>query len=261
MTRTRTTQTMATQTPTTGRAVTTAVAAAALGGLLVVAAAAVTAVLVGALLLAQAAVLAGWHRGLRVPGLRGGVVVGTGAAVAADLLVTAAPDDRPLRALPAVMAGVLVASLVHQVLRRGGRVDLVASLTATGTLGALVALAAMHLGTAAEPDGTVLVATAAVPAALVAVAEALRPATGAPTWSGLVVAVVAALVTAAAAVSAADRLGWSVALGAAAAGAAAGWVGTVAAARTARLEPALVIGLPQVLAAPAVYVASRLLAG
>jgi hypothetical protein len=252
---------MTTRTPTTGRPVATAVAAAALGGLLVVAAAAGTASLVGALLLAQAAALAGWHRGLGVPGLRGGVVVGAGAALAAALLVAAAPDDRPLRALPAVVAGVLVASLVHQVLRRDGRVDLVASLTATGSLGVFVALAAMHLATAAEPDGTVLVASAAVPAALVAVDEGLRPVTGAPAWSGLVVAVGAAAVTAAGAVAATDRLGWSVVLGCAAAGAAAGWVGTVVAARTARVQSALVAGLPQLLAAPAVYVASRLLVG
>jgi hypothetical protein len=249
-----------TRTPTT-RTVATAVAAPALGGLLVVTAAAGSAPLVGALLLAQGAVVAGWHRGMGAPGLRGGAVVGAAAAVAADVLVAGAPDDRPLRALPAVVAGAVVASLVHQVVRRDGRAALTASLTATGSLGVLVALAAMHLETAAEPDGTVLVAAAAVPAALVATAESLRPVTGAPRWTGAAVAVVAAAATAAAAVSLADRMGWSVALGCAAAGAAAGWVGTLVVSRTARHQPALLVGLPQLLAAPAVYVASRLLAG
>ena len=245
----------------TTRTVATAVAAPALGALLVLAAAAGTAPLVGALLLAQAAVVADWHRALGVPGLRGGVLVGAGTALAADLLVAAAPGDRPLRALPAVAAGALVASVVHQVVRRDGRVGLTSSLTATGSLGALVALVAMHLATAAEPDGAVLVATAAVPAALVAVAEAPRPVTGAPAWSGLPVAVGAAAATAAAAVAVADGTGWSVALGCASAGALAGWVGTLVVARSARPGPALLAGLPQLLAAPAVYVASRLLVG
>jgi len=238
-----------------------AVAAPALGALLVVAAAAGEAPLVGALLLAQAAVLAGWHRGLEAPGLRGGVVVGAAAALAGDLLVAGGPDDRPLRALPAVVAGALVASLVHQVVRRDGRAGLTVSLTATGSLGLLVALAATHLATAVEPDGTLLVASAAVPAALVATAESLRPVTGAPAWSAAVVAVVAAAATAASAVSAADGMDWSVALGCAAAGAGAGWVGSLVVARAARPQPALLVGLPQLLAAPAVYVASRLLAG
>ena len=242
-------------------AVVTAVAATALGAVLVLAAAAGTAPLVGALLLAQASVVAGWHRGLGVPGLRGGAVVGAATALAADLLVAAAPDDRPLRALPAVVAGALVASVVHQAVRRDGRAALTASLTATGSLGVLVALAAMHLATAAEPDGAVLVAAAAVPAAVVAAAEALRPVTGAPAWSGLVVALVVAVATAVAVAAAADRAGWSVASGCAAAGAAAGWVATVVVARASRPEPLLLVGLPQLLAAPAVYVASRLLVG
>ena len=254
-----------TRAPTT-RAVATAVVApavgaAVLGALLVVAAAAGTEPLVGALLLVQAAVVADWHHALGAPGRRGGVVVGAATALAADLAVTAASDERPLRAIPAVVAGALVASVVHQVLRRDGRTALTTSLTATGSLGVLVALAAMHLATAAEPDGTVLVATAAVPAAVVAAAEALRPVTGAPGWSGLPVAAVAAAGTAVAAVAAADRMAWSVALGCAAAGALAGWVGTVVVARSVWRGPALLAGLPQLLAAPAVYVASRLLVG
>ena len=239
----------------------TAVAAPALGALLVLATAAGTAPLVGALLLAQAAVVAGWHSGLGAPGLRGGAAVGAGTALAADLLVAVAPDDRPLRALPAVVAGALVASVVHQVVRRDGRTALTASLTATGSLGVLVALAAMHLATAAEPDGTALVAAAAVPAAVVTMAEALRPVTGAPAWSGMVVAVVTAAATATAVVAAGDRTGWSVAAGCAAAGAAAGWVATVVVTRTARPQAVLLVGLPQLLAAPAAYVASRLRVG
>ena len=251
-----------TRAPTT-RAVATAVVApavgaAVLGALLVVAAAAGTEPLVGALLLVQAAVVADWHHALGAPGRRGGVVVGAATALAADLAVTAASDERPLRAVPAVVAGALVASVVHQILRRDGRTALTTSLTATGSLGVLVALAAMHLATAAGPDGTVLVATAAVPAAVVAAAEALRPVTGAPGWSGLPVAAVAAAGTA---VAAADRMAWSVALGCAAAGALAGWVGTVVVARSVWRGPALLAGLPQLLAAPAVYVASRLLVG
>jgi hypothetical protein len=237
------------------------VGSVALGALLVVAAAAGTGPLVGALLLAQAAVLAGWHRGLDVPGGRGGVVVGAAAALSADLLVAAAPDDRPLRALPAVLAAALVASIAHQLLRRDGRVALTASLTATGSAAVLVTLAAMHLATAQESDGAVLVAVAAVPAAAVAAGEALRTATGAATWVGLVAATAATLATAAVALAHEDRLGWSVVLGSAAAGAGAGWVGTVLAGRTDRPQPALLVGLPQVLAAPAVYVASRLLVG
>lgn len=250
----------------TTRPVATAVAlpalgALALGALLVVAAAAGTAPLVGALLLVQAAVVADWHRALAAPGSRGGVVVGAATALAADLVVVAASDERPLRALPAVVAGSLVAAVVHQVVRRDGRTALTTSLTATGSLGVLVALAAMHLATAAEPDGTVLVATAAAPAAVVAAAEALRPVTRAPAWSGLPVAVVAAAATAVAAVAVADGMAWSVALGCATAGAVAGWVGTLVVARSVRPGPTLLAGLPQLLAAPAVYVASRLLVG
>ena len=100
-----------------------------LGAALVLGAATSRGLLLVAVLLMQGLLIARWHPSLAVPGAAGGVVVAGVAAVAADVLVLRGDGDRPLSAVPAVLALAVLAALVHQLARRHGRERVIASLS------------------------------------------------------------------------------------------------------------------------------------
>ena len=125
-----------------------------------------------AVLLVQGLLVAGWFPALRVPGAAGGQVVVGAAAVAADLAVLAADETRPLEHVAAVLGLALLAALAHQLVRRDGRVELTASLTATGAAAVLTGLAAAWLALDVSRAGTGLLVLAAAAAAA---AAARRP--------------------------------------------------------------------------------------
>lgn len=216
-------------------------------------------VLALAVMLAQALVVTTWHRVLEVPGATGGAVVAGVAALAADGLVLDAEGDRPLAALPAVLALSFVAGLVHQIVRRDGRERLNASLSATVALCVLTVPAATYVAVEASEAGAPLVTAAAVPAGIVAAATALRRERGLGWWVGP--AAVAAGAAVGLVLSVSTDLGLAAALAVAAAAGAAAWVADDLVGRTSRPHPALAGGLSQALAAPVAYVLGRLLVG
>ena len=253
-----------------------AAGACALGAALVIGVATDPGVLLAAVLLAQAAVVVGWHRCLDVPGATGGRVVAGAAALGSDVLVLADAGDQPLSAVPAVLAMAMLAALVHQLLRQDGRDRLTASLTATVSLAALASLGSTFLAVSEAEDGLGLVSTAATAAALVVAGVSVRR------WRGgshrhhisrdmsVDVAVVAAAgAVAAVAVVALDGLPVVPAIAVAGSAAAISWVASVLAARA----PAAAAqrgawwgagpsaGLPMLVAGPVAYVLGRLLVG
>lgn len=76
--------------------------------------------MVGALVVVQLGLVAAWHSVLAAPGRRGGMVIGAGAAIAADI-VLASRDLHPAGGLMGVLALSLVASMLHQLMRRPRR--------------------------------------------------------------------------------------------------------------------------------------------
>ena len=237
-----------------------AVAALALGAALVLGAAAGPAVLAAAVLLAQGLVIVDWHRTLGVAGARGGIVVGAVAAVGSDALVLADVGERPLAAVPGVLAAAVVGALVHQLARRDGRDRLTASLTATVSLAALVALGSTLLAVHDEKDGLALISTAAAAAALVAAGVTARQLAGAPRRADVaVVAGAAVLVTVS--VVALDGLAVTPAFAVAGTAGTVAWVAGVLVARSAEPHVGPGAALPLVLAGPVAYVLGRLLVG
>jgi hypothetical protein len=232
----------------------------ALGAALVLGAATAPAVLLLAVVLGQGLVVAGWHRSLGVPGAVGGMVVGAVGALVCDVLVLAGAGDRPLSALPGVLALVVLAGLVHQLARRDGRDRLNASLSATVAMTALAGLGATYLAASDGEDGLGLVSAAAVSAALVVAGSVLRARLGLPKAVDLAVLLVAAAVSAAG-VLALDGLAGGPALAVAASAAVVAWAATLLVARSSAPDPGVAVGLPLVLAGPVAYVLGRLLVG
>ncbi|MGY1695001.1 MULTISPECIES: hypothetical protein [unclassified Geodermatophilus] len=91
----------------------------------------------GAVLLLQVVLALGWALALAPAGARGAVALAVAAAVAADLLVVGVEDPGP-GVLLAVAGPALLAAVVHQMLRRPPRTDVVGSL---GSVALLVASA------------------------------------------------------------------------------------------------------------------------
>jgi hypothetical protein len=237
-----------------------AAVALALAAALVLGSATAPAVLLVAVVLAQGLVVAGWHRSLDVPDVRGGAVVGAAAALGCDLLVLVEAGDRPLSALPGLLAVAVLAALVQQLARRDGRDRLTASLAATVSLTSFAGLGATYLAASDGEDGLGLVSAAAVAAALVVAGDAARHRLGWPPLLGtLVVAGAAAL--AALAVVALDGVAGGPAAAVAATAAVVAWAATVLVARTAAPDLGVTAGLPIVLAGPVAYVLGRLLVG
>lgn len=237
-----------------------AVAALVLAAALALGVAAAPVALLGAVLLAQGLVVAGWHRSLAVPGARGGRVVGALAAVASDALVLTGTGQRPLSAVPAVLACAVLAALVHQLARRDGRERLTASLTATVSLAVLVVLGAAFLAVPTGEDGRALVSAAAAAAALAVAGGVVRRRTGAPRRADIAV-VAGAGALSAAVIVALDALPPVPALAVAASAAGLSWVATLLVSRSAAPDAVLAAGLPLVLAGPVAFVLGRLLVG
>lgn len=239
------------------RAATAPAGALALGGAVVLGAATGPAVLLAAVLLTQATVIFGWHRSLDAPGSSGGLVVGAASALGADLVWITAAGDRDLPDVPAVLALAVVASVVHQLARRGDRDGLVESLTATATLAALAAAGSFLLPLADTTKGLWLVIATAISGALVPAFEVVRRRYLPTAWAEVAVVGAAAAVGAAVAISV-GGLAVLVALSCAAAAAVAAWLAVGLVARSPNPHVALMVGLPLLLAAPAAYVVSRL---
>lgn len=234
--------------------------ALALGAALVLGAVTEPAVLLAAVVLAQGLVVAGWHRSLAVPGARGGLVVAAVAALASDGLVLADAGDRPLSAVPGVLALAVLAGLVHQLARRDGRDRLNASLTATVSLAALATLGSIFLAVQDAEGGVALVGAAAVPAALVVAGRVARQGLRGPGWADLAV-MTAATAGAASAVVALGGLSPVPALAVAGTSAVVALAAAVLASRSAAPDIGVGAALPVVLAGPVAYVLGRLLVG
>ncbi|WP_409328616.1 hypothetical protein [Trujillonella humicola] len=122
-----------------------------------------------AVLLLQVALVAAWVPAAGVPGGAGVPVIGLAAAAAADALLVL-PDDPQLGALVAVPGVAFVAAVLHQMLRRAPRADVVGSLAGVLLLVCAVCALAVLLRLPDTADGLRPAATAAlvVGAALVA---------------------------------------------------------------------------------------------
>jgi hypothetical protein len=238
-------------------------------GLLAVAAYAGAVPLALAVAFVQVVFIVGWFAVIDVPGGRGGAIVAAGAAVLADglLLAQALRTDEPDLAPVAVTLGLaLLAAFVHQIARRRGRPDVVASITATLTVTAIAVLGALLLPAASGRDSAAAAVVAVVVGAGLATASTLLPLSP---WVAAVVAVVVAAAVGAALGATSDDVGVvpGSALGAVAAVLA--LLGTTVArfvvydAADRPVEPVLRLAvpalLPLLLAAPAAYVLSRVL--
>ena len=137
-----------------------------LAGAVAVGASAGDAALAVAVLGTQAVLISGWYRALDVPGGIGGIVVAGAAAVTADVLLLVRDDARPLTLVAGVLGLGMLATLVHQLVRRPVRARLTESLTATTTLLALAVLAALFIPAADTRGGAALVAVTSLAAAL-----------------------------------------------------------------------------------------------
>ena len=239
---------------------TAALAALALSAALVLGGLTATPVLLVAVLLAQGLLVAGWLPALRVPGAVGGRLVVAATAVVADIAVLVADETRPLEHVAAVLALALLAALAHQLVRRDGRVELTASLTATGAAAVLAGLASAWLALDVSRAGTGLLVLAAVAAAAAPLADLAAGAAGLPRWVGFLGAV-AVTGLAAVAVAATTNVSLAAALVAGTGGAVAARLAVLLANRAVAPHPLLSAALPAVLVAPAVYLLGRVLVG
>ncbi|WP_336028430.1 hypothetical protein [Geodermatophilus sp. FMUSA9-8] len=138
----------------------------------------------GVVLVLQAALVAAWVLAVAPAGARGAAALALAAAVAADLLAASAdPTGGPGPGVLLVVAGpALVVAVVHQMLRRPPRADVVGSLGTVALLVAAVCALALLLlpevaGDAASPAASpLLVAGAALAAGHLADALVPRPA-------------------------------------------------------------------------------------
>ncbi len=150
-----------------------ALGSAALAALVAVAAYSGPMVVGAAVAVAVLALAAGWADLLDLPDARGtGAVLGLTGLLAAAAGVYSVDRPRPLTAFAALLAFSVLAAFAHELLRRGGRADLVESVT--GTLSGQV-VAVLGAGWVLVPTTRlgvqgVLVAAAAVVAARAATA-------------------------------------------------------------------------------------------
>lgn len=116
----------------------------------------------------------GWPRLVDLPSPRGVQVVLLLATIAAAGS-TLVGDGRDLRWLPVGLAITLVASFLHQLLRRDGRARLVATLGGTALGAGLIASGACFVGAVDQDDGPLLVLAAVIAVCLSTVLDwALR---------------------------------------------------------------------------------------
>ncbi len=172
-----------------------AVASVALAALLVVAAWSGPLLAAAAVAVSVLALASGWGSLLDLPDERGTAVVVLLTGSAALAAVAAGFDARrPLAVFAAVVAAAVLLAFAHELLRGGGRADLVESVT--GTLSGQV-VAVLGAGWVLLPS-TGLGVAGVVPAAAAVVAARLATALpgAASAWAGLVLGAVAAGVAA-----------------------------------------------------------------
>ncbi|MGY1607365.1 MULTISPECIES: hypothetical protein [unclassified Geodermatophilus] len=134
----------------------------------------------GAVLLLQVALAAAWARALAPAGAAGAVVLAVAAAAGSDLLVRSVEDPGP-GVLLVVAGPALLAAVVHQMLRRPPRSDVVGSLGSVAVLvSSACALSPFLLpGVAGDPDSPatspLLVVAGALAAGLLVDAVLPRP--------------------------------------------------------------------------------------
>jgi hypothetical protein len=216
----------------------------------------------------QVVLIVGWFAVLDVPGGRGGTIVALLSALVADALLLAQTlrnGEADLLPVAVTLAFALLAAFVHQIARRGGRPEVVASITATLTVATLAVLAALLLPAASEDGSPPAVVAVVAGAALVPLAAVVRPLS----WISAVAALVAAAVVGAGIGAISDAIGVvaGAALGSGAAVLAllgstvARFITQDAPDRPVKpvLRKAVPALLPLVVAAPAAYVLSRVL--
>jgi hypothetical protein len=204
--------------------------------------------------LAQATLIATWHRALDVPGFLGGAVLCGLTALAVDLLLLR-EEARPLAPVTGVLALAMVGVLLHQLVRRH-RDRVTASMTGTATLAVLTALTAMYVAALGTRGAGALVALVvlAVAAACVAGAAPVPPAV-----RGLLALAVGAAVGVAIGAGTTPGPGAGLLLGLAAGATAA--LGTALVRHAARAEWLVAGALPVALGGPVAYVLGRIVVG
>ncbi len=240
--------------------------AVAAGLLLVLGAAVGRLALAAAVAVLQVAVAASWHDLVRAPGARAGSLIGLGSGLLATGLLFATYEEgtaepTQVGGLALVAAAGVGAAFVQQLLGGDAGPPRVAGLTATSGLVLVEVLGACWLAVRGSLDGS---AMAVAGAAAVTVAVVLISLLGSAAWA-VVLAVVGAtgvglLAGRVAPGSLANPQIASVACAAAVAGICGAQVRRLAG-RSARTAPTTTGALPFVLAAPAAFLAARLLVG
>lgn len=216
--------------------------------------------LAAAVVFIQAILAVGWYRLAPVPARRGSLGLTLAAATAADVTLLAQGGAITVTPLATVLGFTLVATLIHEVLRRDGHAYVTASVAATTTGCTLVVLAATLLAERAAPGGRAVLVTGMAAIAAAAVVGAIPM----PPPLSVIAGTLAGLAAGAELGRMLDDLGFGrgLAMGAVAGllAATAGYV--VAAARSSRravLSAAVL--LPIAFAAPSTYVLGRILVG
>jgi hypothetical protein len=229
-------------------------------GLLALGAAAGRLPFAAAVIFVQAVLAVGWYRLAPVPSRRGSLGLTLAAAAAADAALLAQGRAITVGPLATVLAFTLIATMIHEVLRRDGRAYVIASIAATTTGCTLVVLAAALLAERAAPGGRAVLITGMAAVAAAAVVSSIPM----PPTVSVVAGTLAGLGAGGAVGRTFDELGLGrgLVLGIVAGlfAATAGYV--VAAARSSRRAVlSAAVMLPIAFAAPAVYVLGRILVG
>ena len=111
---------------------------------------------IGVVLVAQALLISGLHRGLQVSAPVSGMAVAGVVAVAADVVVARADEPHTLEPVVAVVACAFLLAVVQQLARRDERHGVLASLAATVGVGALAAFVASWAALGAGEGSDVL---------------------------------------------------------------------------------------------------------
>jgi hypothetical protein len=143
-----------------------AVLTLACSAVLVLAGYAHEAVVVLAVALLQVTLAVSWHDATALPGRRGGALVAVAAGVGASLAVVFDRADGEVTPLLGAVGIGFVLALFHQLARRDGRPDVVASLSGTVTLVVLTALPATWVAERESRGGAAVLACAATAAAI-----------------------------------------------------------------------------------------------
>lgn len=240
----------------------TAVILTVVGGLFLVAAGFVgVGALAVAVLAVQLAAAASWHDLLRAPGARAGSMIGVAAGAAATVVLAVGVDDGASGAVASVAVAGLFLAFVQQLVSGSPGAERLTALTATVALVVVEVLAAGWLSVVDVADGEWVVAAGAAGAVVSVLAVA---AAGSAPWVVLLAVAAGGGVGALVGVVAPAGLDTSTTAGVGAAAALAAVCGVQVrrvAGRSARTAPATVAALPLAVAAPAAFIAARILMG